>query len=38
MLARVVKLRHRKDEVDWNEEMKHLIREGAASGDHPVAK
>ena len=38
MLARVVKLRHQKDETDPNEEMKHLIREGIASEQHPVAK
>jgi len=42
MLARVVKLRHQKDgidpNIDPNDEMKRLIRAGAASGEHPVAK
>ena len=38
MLARVVKLRHQKDAIDPNDEMQRLIREGAASGEHPVAK
>jgi len=38
MLARVVKLRHQKDDVDPNDEMQRLIRQGAASGDHAVAK
>jgi Flp pilus assembly protein TadD len=38
MLARVVKLRHQKDDIDPNDEMKRLVREGAASSEHPVAK
>jgi tetratricopeptide (TPR) repeat protein len=42
MLARVVKLRHQKDgidpQIDPNDEMQRLIRAGAASGEHPVAK
>ncbi|MEO8594797.1 MAG: tetratricopeptide repeat protein [Candidatus Solibacter sp.] len=38
MLARVVKLRHQKDEGDPNQEMKRLIRDGIASEQHPVAK
>ena len=38
MLARVVRLRHQKDEIDPNEEMNRLIRAGAASGEHSVAK
>jgi hypothetical protein len=38
MLARVVKLRHQKDGIDPNDEMKRLIREGAASNEHTVAK
>jgi Flp pilus assembly protein TadD len=39
MLARVVKLRHQKDGVeDPNDEMKRLIRDGAAPGEHTVAK
>jgi tetratricopeptide (TPR) repeat protein len=42
MLARVVKLRHQKDEtdpqIDPNGEMQRLIRAGAASGEHTVAK
>ena len=32
MLNRVVKLRHQKDAIDPNEEMKSLIRESAAAG------
>lgn len=38
MLARVVKLRHQKDDIDPKDEMQRLIRQGAASGDHSVAK
>jgi len=42
MLARVVKLRHQKDgidpQLDANEEMQRLIRTGAASREHHVAK
>jgi tetratricopeptide (TPR) repeat protein len=38
MLARVVKLRHQKDDIDPQDEMQRLIRQSAASGEHPVAK
>jgi tetratricopeptide (TPR) repeat protein len=38
MLTRVVKLRHQKDAIDPNEEMKSLIREAAAPGGHTVVK
>jgi Flp pilus assembly protein TadD len=38
MLTRVVKLRHQKDAIDPNEEMKSLFRETGASGDHTVVK
>ena len=38
MLNRVVKLRHQKDAIDPNAEMKSLFRETAAPGEHTVVK
>jgi Flp pilus assembly protein TadD len=38
MLTRVVKLRHQKDAIDPNDEMKSLFREVGAPGEHTVVK
>jgi tetratricopeptide (TPR) repeat protein len=38
MLTRVVKLRHQKDAIDPNDEMKSLLREAGAPGEHMVVK
>jgi Flp pilus assembly protein TadD len=38
MLTRVVKLRHQKDAVDPNDEMKSLFREAGGPGEHLVVK
>jgi len=38
MLTRVVKLRHQRDAIDPNEEMKSLFREAAAPGGHTAVK
>jgi tetratricopeptide (TPR) repeat protein len=38
MLTRVVKLRHQRDAIDPNEEMKSLFREAGATGEHMVVK
>jgi tetratricopeptide (TPR) repeat protein len=38
MLTRVVKLRHQKDAIDANEEMKSLFREAGATAGHTVVK
>jgi tetratricopeptide (TPR) repeat protein len=38
MLTRVVKLRHQKDTIDPNEEMKSLFRKAPATGEHMVVR
>src|SRR5581483_11070212 len=38
MLTRVLKLRHQRDEVDPNEEMKNLFRQSGTAGEHLVVK
>ena len=38
MLTRMVKLRHQKDAIDPNDEMKSLFREDGAPGEHTIVK